>query len=163
MPETPGAPETLQTLGAKIDALATAMHAGFERVDQRFERVEQRLDKVEQRLDRVEQRLDKVEQRLDKVEQRLDGVEQRLDGVEHRLDGVEQRLDGVEKHFDEFNVKFQVEIEVLGTRLLTAFDGVIAGITDEEANRKAHARFEQQLGDHDLRLIALERGDRKLH
>ncbi|MGE5242649.1 MAG: hypothetical protein ACM3SQ_00290 [Betaproteobacteria bacterium] len=124
------APETLETLGAKIIALGLAIDRRFEQVDKRFEQVDRRFEQVDKRFEQVDKRFEQVDKRFEQVDRRLDEVKAHL----------------------------RIEIEALGTRLTAAFDGVIAAVQYEAANRAAHAAFEKRLDDHDLRLTALERG-----
>ncbi len=98
------------TIEDKLDALATAVARGFERVSSGFAQVDQRFEQVDQRFDRVDQRFEQVDQRFERVNGQFETVsesfaEQRRyiefvgDQVNRKWDARFQR---VERKLDQF-------------------------------------------------------------
>lgn len=112
-------------------------------------RTDDRFGGIEVRFDRVEARLDRVETRLDRLEVRLDGVERRLDA---KIDGVERSL--------------RVLIEANSADIRRLAEGIHI-LTDRMDRQEARAEarhtelirhFSSILGNHELRIQALEQG-----
>jgi archaellum component FlaC len=90
-------PETLDTLGAKVDA----MIGRFDGVDKRFDGIDKRFDGVDKRFDGIDKRLDGMDKRFDGIDKGFDEVKSELgvkiEAVEHQFKLVIERLDDVLK------------------------------------------------------------------
>jgi hypothetical protein len=105
-------PETLETLGAKLDALGKS-------IDHRFK------------------------------------------SIDHRFDQVDNRFEQVDKQFEEMESRLRVKIEAVDMKASLAIERLDDLLTRHDINAIEHARFEQRLDNHEVRLTALENRNRR--
>ncbi|HSC26537.1 MAG TPA: hypothetical protein VLD67_04640 [Vicinamibacterales bacterium] len=129
--------ETIETLAGKIDALSIS---------------------IDKRFDGVDKRLDGVDKRLVGVEKRLDASDARFDGLEKRLDASDNRFDGFEKKLADVRNELLIRIDGVDSKVGLVLEKVEDLIKRDVGNSVTHARFQERLDDHELRLIALEGG-----
>jgi archaellum component FlaC len=134
--------ETLETLATRIDAFATS--------------VSQRFDGIDQRLTGIDTRFDGIDTRLAGIDTRFDGIDMRLDGIDQRLAGIDTRFDGIDTRLVDLKAELLIRIEAVDTKVGLVLEKVDHLIHRDVANSVAHARFEQRLDNHELRIIALE-------
>ena len=142
-------PETLDTLAEKVVALTTA-------VDRRFDAVDKRFDAVDKRFDAVDERFAAVDGRFDAADKRFDAADKRFDAVDKRFDVADKRIDAVDDRFDELKAELRTQIEAVDAKVALVLEKVDDLIKRDVRHSVAHARFDQRLDNHELRLLALE-------
>jgi hypothetical protein len=137
-------PETLETIGAKIDALSKSNDERFARVDQQF---------AETRAD-LGARIEALSKSSDR---RFVAVDQRFVAVDQRFAAIDERFAKVDQQFAETRAQLGVKIEAVETKVVQVFDEVIAMREESTRNATEHATFTRRLDNHDVRILALER------
>ncbi|MGH7446124.1 MAG: hypothetical protein ACRELT_01095, partial [Longimicrobiales bacterium] len=92
------------------------------------------------------------------IDQRLNGIDQRFDGIDQRLNGIDRRLDGVDTRLEDVKTELLVRIEAVDAKVGLVIEKVDDLIRRDLASLVAHARVDERLDDHELRLTALEQG-----
>lgn len=69
---------------------------------------------------------------------------------------IDARFARVDTRFDELKAQFGARIEAVDANVKLVYDVVIAQSDRNNANDKAHERFETRLDDHAARILALE-------
>ena len=131
-------PETLDTLAEKITALTTSMEGRFTGVDNR---------------------LTAIDQWFEAIDQRFEAIDKRFDAVDNRFDAVDDRFGAVDRRFDELKAELRTEIEAVDAKVGLVLEKVDHLIERDVRHSVVHARFEQRLDNHELRLTALESGN----
>lgn len=67
-----------------------------------------------------------------------------------------ERFDSMEVRSDELKSHLRVEIEALDSKVQLALEKLDHLIDRDTANTGDHARFDQRLENHDVRILALE-------
>jgi DNA-binding ferritin-like protein len=88
---------------------------------------------------------------------RFEQVDKRFEQVDKRFEQVDKRFEQVDKRFDELKAELRVEIEAVDARVKLVYEAVVAGNAKNATIEAEHATFNQRLGDHDIRILALER------
>jgi chromosome segregation ATPase len=132
--------ETLDTLAAKLDALGERIDKQFEQVDRRFEQVDRRFEQVDRRFEQVDSRFEQVNRRFEQVDGRFEQVDRR---------------------FDDLKAHLTIKIEAVDAKVNLALEHIDDFLKRDVANAAAHARIETRADGHEIRITALERGDRR--
>ena len=69
---------------------------------------------------------------------------------------VDEQFEKAERQRDELKSSLEIKIEAVDDKVTRIYDEVITHRQDLGANRRAHAAFTKRLGDHDVRILALE-------
>ena len=99
-----------------------------------------------------------MEARFKGVDTRFDAVDQRFESVDRRFEAVDRRFDAVDRRFDELKAELRTEMEAVDAKVGLVLEKVDDLITRDVRHSLVHARFEQRLDNHELRLTALESG-----
>jgi chromosome segregation ATPase len=154
-------PETLDTLAEKVAALTTAMMTGFDGIDRRFDAVDRKFDAIDQRFDAIDQRFDAIDRRFDAIDRRFEVVDRKFDVIDRRFDAIDHRFEQVDQRFDELKAGLRTQIEAVDAKV----DLVLEKLTDltsrDIGHSVTHARFDERLNEHEVRLNALETKPRK--
>jgi predicted trehalose synthase len=73
---------------------------------------------------------------------------------------IDERFTKVDQQFAEVKAQLGVKIEAVEDKVVKVYDVVIALQQLSQANVTEHHRFGARLDNHDIRLLALERGER---
>jgi chromosome segregation ATPase len=132
--------ETLDTLATKIDALGDAIDKRFEQIDRRFEQVDTRFEQVDTRFEQIDTRFEQIDTRFEQIDTRFGQVDGR---------------------FDELKTQLGVKIEVVDSKVGLLLERMDDFLKRDVGNSAAHARIDMRIDAHELRITALERGERQ--
>ncbi len=115
-----------------LDTLATKIDALGVAIDKRFEQVDKRFEQVEKRFEQVDKRFAQVDKRFEQVDLRIDDLKTHL----------------------------TIKIEAVDAKVGLALERMDDFLKRDVANSAAHARMDTRIDAHELRITALERGER---
>lgn len=70
---------------------------------------------------------------------------------------IDKRFDGVDKRFDELKAELRTQLEATDAKVDVVLEKVDDLIMRDVRHSVVHARLEQRLDDHEIRLISLEK------
>ena len=141
-------PETLETIAEKITALSKSIDTRFEAMDTRFEAMDTRFEAMDARFGAMDARFGAMDARFGAMDARF-----------ATIDAQFARLDArITKEIGDAKAQLGVKIEAVDENVTRVYDEVIAQRETHASNDIAHTKFEKRLDDHDLRILALERG-----
>jgi hypothetical protein len=160
-------PETLDTLGAKIDGLVTRIDDLDTGLSGRIDGLATRIDDLDTRLSgridglaigiddldtRLSGRIDALDTRLsgqiDDLDTRLSGRIDTLDTrVSGRFDDLQTRVSG---KIDDVKITLLIRIEAVDGKVDLALEKIDRLIERDAVNTAAHERFGQRLDNHEL-------------
>ena len=109
------------------------------------------------KIDIVGERVDKLSDRVDKLSDRVDQLGDRVDQLGERVD---QRFDQVDTRFEEVKAQLKVQIEAVDSTMHLVLERMDEFLKRDVGNSAAHARMDTRIDAHELRITALERGER---
>jgi len=92
------------------------------------------------------------------VPETLESIAAKIDALSNSMDAQFVKVDArIRKEIAEAKAQLGVKIEAVDEKVKLVYDEVIAQRKQHKQNDREHATFEKRLGDHDTRILALER------
>jgi len=109
------------------------------------------------KIDTLGERVDKLGERVD---QRFEQIDRRFEQIDQRFEQVDQRFDQVDTRFEEVKAQLKVQIEAVDSTMHLVLERMDEFLKRDVGNSAAHARMDTRIDAHELRITALERGER---
>jgi chaperonin cofactor prefoldin len=115
------------------------------------------LETVSTKIDALGAKLDAFSSAVDK---RFEQVDKRFEQVDKRFEQVDKRFEQVDKRFGELKEELKGElgtkIEAVDVKVDLVLEGFRSLLKKDAANSASHARMDERLDNHEVRIAALE-------
>jgi chaperonin cofactor prefoldin len=102
--------------------------------------------------------LDTLAAKIDALGERIDA---RFEQADKRFEQVDKRFEQADDRFADLKAHLSIKIEAVDAKVSLTLEHIDDHLKKDLANSVAHARLDTRIDAHELRITALERGDRR--